>query len=194
MAEREGLSLSITTKSNQVVRDIELLQRISERSSLTVNMSITTLRTRLARLLEPRAPRPDLRMEAVRKLREAGIAAGVFAMPVIPGLTDSEKDLDALAQSARDAGAQWLGGRVLFLMPSSWKTFQVFLESKFPKLAVRYRDWHKGYGDMPKEYRAKLATLFAELRRKHGLGSRPALPLTKSWKSPQLTLEMGEAR
>ena len=104
MAEREGLSLSITTKSNQVVRDIELLQRISARSSLTVNLSITTLRTRLARLLEPRAPRPDLRLEAVRKLREAGIAAGVFAMPVLPGLTDREEDLDALARGARDAG------------------------------------------------------------------------------------------
>src|SRR5580658_7195632 len=54
MAEREGLNLSITTKSNQVLHDIDLLQRISERSALVVNLSITTLRTRLARLLEPR--------------------------------------------------------------------------------------------------------------------------------------------
>src|SRR6202046_3190914 len=76
MALREGLSLSITTKSDQVVRDIDLLRRIAERSSITVNLSITTLRMRLARLLEPRAPRPDLRLEAVRKLREAGISAG----------------------------------------------------------------------------------------------------------------------
>jgi DNA repair photolyase len=193
MAEREGLSLSITTKSNQVVRDIDLLQRISARSSLTVNLSITTLRTRLARLLEPRAPRPDLRMEAVRKLREAGIAAGVFAMPILPGLTDREEDMDALARGARDAGAQWFAGRVLFLMPSSWKAFQAFLKPKFPKLARQYHEWYKGYGDMPQEYRTKMAARFAELRRKYGLGSRPDLPLTKSWQSPQLPLawEMG---
>src|ERR1700690_1286063 len=63
MAEREGLSLSITTKSNQVMRDIDLLQRIAARSALTVNLSITTLKTRLARILEPRAPKPDLRLE-----------------------------------------------------------------------------------------------------------------------------------
>src|SRR5262249_50284160 len=94
IATREGLSVSITTKSDQVLRDVELLQRISERSALTVNITITTLRTRLARLLEPRAPRPDLRLAAVRKLREAGVAAGVFAMPIIPGLTDGENDLD----------------------------------------------------------------------------------------------------
>lgn len=188
MAEREGLSLSITTKSNQVVRDIDLLRRISERSALTVNMSITTVRTRLARLLEPRAPRPDLRLEAVKKLREAGIAAGVFAMPILPGLTDREDDLDNLAEQARNAGAQWLGGRVLFLMPSSWKSFLAFLEPRFPKLARQYRDWYKGYGDMPKEYRAKMAALFQEIRSKHGLSAIPPVPLTKSWQSPQIAL------
>ena len=58
IAEREGLSVSITTKSNQVVRDIDLLKRITERSSITIHMTVTTMRTRLARLLEPRAPRP----------------------------------------------------------------------------------------------------------------------------------------
>src|SRR6201981_913658 len=65
MAEREGLNLSITTKSNQVLHDIDLLKRISERSALVVNLSVTTVRSRLARMLEPRAPRPDLRLEAV---------------------------------------------------------------------------------------------------------------------------------
>src|SRR5271163_437334 len=123
IAEPEGLSVSITTKSDQVVRDLELLQRISSRSQLTINMSVTTMRTRLARLLEPRAPRPDLRLEAVRRLREAGISAGVLAMPILPGITDGEEDLEALARGARDAGAQWLAGRVLFLMPASLKQF-----------------------------------------------------------------------
>ena len=85
MAEREGLSLSITTKSNQVLRDIELLQRISATSTLTVNLSITTLRPRLARLLEPRAPRPDLRLEAVRKLRGPGLPPECWRCPYCRG-------------------------------------------------------------------------------------------------------------
>ena len=81
MAGLEGLSVSITTKSNQVLRDVDLLQRIAAHSTLQVNLTVTTHRARLARLLEPRAPRPDSRLAAVRELRDAGLAAGVFVMP-----------------------------------------------------------------------------------------------------------------
>jgi DNA repair photolyase len=195
MAQRDGLSLSITTKSDQVAKDIDVLKRISERSSLTVNVTITTVRARLARLLEPRAPRPDLRLAAVRKLRDGGISAGVFAMPILPGLTDREEDLDALMKAARDAGAQWFGANVLFLMPSSWKPFLEFLESHFPRLEKRYREWYRGYGYAPEDYRKQIAERVAKLRRKYGLGSRPAGSDTHSWRSPQMQLawEKGES-
>src|SRR5438270_10820572 len=90
LAKREGLSVSIITKSDQIVRDIDVLQRIGERSNLAIDITITTLRTRLARMLEPRAPRPDLRLAAVKQLSEAGLAVGVSASPLIPGITDRE--------------------------------------------------------------------------------------------------------
>ena len=188
MAEREGLSLSITTKSNQVVRDIDLLKRISAKSALSVNLSITTLKIRLARLLEPRAPRPDFRLEAVRRLREAGIAAGVLAMPVLPGLTDREEDLDALASAVSLAGAQWFAASVLFLMPSSLKQFLPFLEEKFPKLVKRYGEWYGRYGNAPEDYRKEIAGRVERLRRKYNLGSRPDRSGTRSWHTPQMQL------
>jgi DNA repair photolyase len=195
MAEREGLSVSITTKSNQVVRDLDVLQRLAARSSLTINITVTTLRTRLARLLEPRAPRPDLRLAAVRKLREAGIAAGVFASPILPGLTDGEKHLDALASAARDAGALWLAGGVLFLMPSALKEFLPFVEEKFPKLAQRYRDWYRRSGNAPESYKKEISARIAALRAKYGLGNRPETPNSREWRSPQLPLHgFSEAR
>ena len=194
MAEREGLSVSITTKSNQVVRDIDLLRRIAEKSSLSVNISITTLRPRLARLLEPRAPRPDLRMDAVRKLREAGIQAGVFAMPILPGLTDREEDLDVLARAARDAGALWFAGSVLFLMPSAQKVFLPFIEDKFPKLAGRYREWYMRSGYAPEAYRKEISARVEALRRKYGLGSRGYAPAALARSSPQLSLGLVAAR
>jgi len=190
IAEREGLSVSITTKSDQVLRDLDLLRRISERSSLMVNLSITTVRTRLARLLEPRAPRPDLRLKAVKMLREAGIAAGVLAMPVLPGLTDSETDLDALARGARDAGAQWFAARVLFLMPTPWKTLIAFIDDKFPKLSERYRDWYRNYGDAPEAYRKQISARVEALRQKYELGCRPHMPSDKTWQSPQIELPL----
>jgi DNA repair photolyase len=193
IAQREGLSVSITTKSNQVVRDIELLRRISARSSLTVNLTITTLRTHLARLLEPRAPRPDLRLAAVRRLREEGISAGVFAMPIVPWLTDREDDLDALACGAHDANAEWFAARVLYLMPDSWKTFLVFLEQKFPRLVKRYHEWYGRNVDAPETYRKEMASRIENLRQKYHLGSRPQTPAAQSWHSPQMQLGLDSA-
>jgi DNA repair photolyase len=188
MAEREGLSLSITTKSNQVLRDVDLLRRISAKSALSVNLSITTLKARLARMLEPRAPRPDLRLDTVRTLREAGISAGVLAMPILPGLTDAEEDLDALAKAVSEAGAQWFAANVLFLMSASLKQFLPFLEEKFPKLVRRYGAWYGRYGNAPEYYRKEIADRVERLRRKYHLGSRPDRSGAQPWHSPQLQL------
>jgi DNA repair photolyase len=190
IATRTGLSLSITTKSNQVLRDLDLLKEISERSTLYINMSVTTVRARLARLLEPRAPRPDLRFEAVRKLREAGIATGINVMPVLPGLTDDEENLDAVAHAARDAGALWLSARVLFLMPASQKQFLPFIERKFPKLARRYREWYGRAAYPPESYQRDVAARVVALREKYGIGPRPDIPMARAWESPQLPLAL----
>jgi DNA repair photolyase len=176
MAERDGMSISITTKSNQVVRDLDLLRKIAERSSIMVNFSISTLRTRLARMLEPRAPRPDLRMEALKKLCEAGIPAGVLAMPLIPGITDGAADLEALAKAASEAGAQWFASNVLFLMPTALKQFMPFVEEKFPRLAKQYREWYVRHGGAPDNDKREMQQRVRDLRTKYHLGSRPEAP------------------
>ena len=80
-AECAGRSLSITTKSDLVTRDLDLLREVGRKNELHVNMTVTTTDAALARRLEPRAPRPDLRLEAVRLLTAGGIRAGVFAKP-----------------------------------------------------------------------------------------------------------------
>ena len=191
MAKLEGLSLSITTKSDQVLRDLDLLKRINERSILSVNLSITTPRPGLARLLEPRAPRPDLRIGAVRALRQNGIAAGILVMPVLPGLTDRPADLENLASAARDAGACWFAANVLFLMPASRKQFFPFLAEKFPRLARRYEEWYARSGYAPESYRSEIAERFAALRRKYGLETRPEPPQRQAQKAAeQLTLAL----
>jgi DNA repair photolyase len=193
MATRSGLSISITTKSDQVVRDLDLLKRIAQLSRVVVNLSITTMRSRLARMLEPRAPRPDLRLNAVRELREAGIAAGVFAMPVLPGITDSVADLDALARAARDAGAQWFAANVLFLMPSARKQFLPFLGAKFPRLARQYRNWYSRTGYAPEEYRREISARIRSLREKYGLAGVPLEVARPQGREPQLSLSFGIA-
>ncbi|HLW97375.1 MAG TPA: radical SAM protein [Candidatus Acidoferrales bacterium] len=192
MAEREGLNLSITTKSDQVVREIDLLKRIAERSSLTINVTIVTVGTRLARMLEPRAPRPDLRLKALRQLRDAGLAAGVFMMPVLPGLTDSEPHFEAMARAASEARAQWFLSSPLWLMPSAAKHFLPFIEKKFPRLAKQYGEWYKREAYPPETYRQEISQRAAAMRKKYGLGARPVQSVCEL-PSPQLSLSLGAA-
>jgi len=173
LAKREGLSVSIITKSDQIVRDTDVLQRIAARSNLAIQITVTTLRTRLARLLEPRAPRPDLRLAAIKQLREAGLEVGVSASPLIPGITDREGDLEAVAGAAREAGAEWFFSGVLFLMPSSSRQFLPFIRAKFPRLAKQYEQWYSKNGYAPEEYRKKAAERVAKIRQKYGFRSQP---------------------
>jgi DNA repair photolyase len=190
LARREGLSVSITTKSDQILRDVELLRTIAARSTLYINITITTLRPRLARLLEPRAPRPDLRLAAVKALREAGLATGIFISPILPGITDSQENLEAVAQGAREAGALWLAGGVVFLMPASQKIFFPFLDAQFPKLARRYREWFTRNGYAPEAYRKQMSERMARLRVHYALGSRPWEEQQREWHAPQLLLAL----
>ena len=171
LAKREGLSVSIITKSNQVVRDIDVLKEIAAKSALSVNITVTTLRPRLARLLEPRAPRPDLRLAAVKQLREAGLCVGVSASPLLPGINDGV--LEAVAAASKEAGAQWFYSGVLFLMPASAKQFLPFMREKFPKLAKQYEQWYAKDGYAPEEYRQKVTERVRRLREKYGFASRP---------------------
>ena len=121
------------------------------------------------------------------------IAVGVNVMPILPGLTDREADLDRLFQAAREAGAQWIAANVVFLMPTSWRSMLTFLDQRFPKLARQYREWFSGYGDAPEAYREQISQRVAELRRKYGLRSRPQnLETARSWHSPQLQLDLGD--
>jgi DNA repair photolyase len=193
LAKREGLSVSVITKSNQIVRDIDVLKRIAARSELSLNITVTTLRTRLARLLEPRAPRPDLRLAAVKQLHQAGLRVGVSASPLIPGITDRDGELEAVAAAAKDAGAQWFFSGVLFLMPSSAKQFLPLVREKFPKLAKQYEQWYAKNGYAPEEYRKKIAERVARIRLKHGFHGRPFEELQGKVQSPQLSLGLNTA-
>ena len=172
LAEHSGLTIGIVTKSDLVVRDIDLLQRIAECSSLFVNLTITTADTNLARILEPRAPRPDLRLQAIRRLTDAGVPAGVICAPVVPGITDPPSSLDALAKAAREAGAQYIFANALFLKPCSASVFLPFLEKEFPHLVESYRARYTDKAFLSNGYRKRLQALMAKLRRKHGYPSR----------------------
>lgn len=164
-----GRHIGLITKSDLVVRDIDLLREIARANVLCVHLTITTLNDGLARLLEPRAPRPGLRLDAVRKLAEAGLVVGVNPNPIMPGITDHERTLDRLAHASRDAGAVTFGGGPLFLMPSAQKVFFPFLEREFPDLLPRYRELYARSAYLGHDYKDVLAARVRKIRDRYGL-------------------------
>ncbi|HZQ18530.1 MAG TPA: radical SAM protein [Terriglobales bacterium] len=166
-AGHSGFEIGIVSKSAMIVRDIDVLQEISRRNHLTVNFTVTTTETELARILEPRAPRPDLRLEALRQLREAGIRAGVICAPVLPGITDSPKQLESVVRAAAEARANYIYANPLFLKPCSAAIFLPFLKEHFPKLVPDYEQRFKDRAFLPRTYRKRISDLFAQLRKKY---------------------------
>ncbi len=168
LAEYEDLEIGIVTKSDLVLRDLDLLRRIASRSELYVNLTVTTVDARLARILEPRAPRPDLRLEAVRELNRNGVPAGVICAPVIPGITDGPQELEAVVRATRAAGGQYIFANPLFLKPCSASVFLPFLETEFPHLVASYRQRYSERAFLSSGYRKRVSQLMMRLRVKHG--------------------------
>ncbi len=187
-ARERGRRVGVTTKSGTVLRDIGLLREIARSNVFGVHITITTLDERLARLLEPRAPRPALRLDAIRRLAAAGIETGVFAKPVMPWITDGEAELDALAKSVRQAGGRWFGGGPVFLTSSAQKIFLPFLEDHFPRLAGRYRRMFGLSAYVGQEYKEMLAERFQRIRERHGLAPGPVDYRPELWVAEQPAL------
>jgi DNA repair photolyase len=150
-----------------------------------VNVTITTLDTSLARILEPRAPRPELRLRAVQAIAEAGIPVGVFPNPIMPLITDQAERLDRLAKAARDRGATYFGGGVLFLMPCSRKVFFPFVEKHFPHLLRRYQEKYEREAYLKGPYREIIRERIAAIRDRYGLAAGPPRREVASWPDSQ---------
>lgn len=162
-----GLNLSITTKSALIVRDLDLLEAINRRSRLSVNFSLITLNRRLQRILEPRAPRPGLRLVAIQKLTAAQIRCNVLMMPMIPGITDAHSAIESVIRAARLAGASAVWWRPLFLKPAAARRFLPFIKLNFPSEQNRFEEWYSRSAYPPRSYDDSLRPLFDSLRRKY---------------------------
>ena len=163
-----GLRLGITTKSDLVARDIDLLKEISHRHYCSISVTVTTADANLARAIEPLAPRPDLRIAAVEKLSRAGVRANVFCAPILPLLNDSEANLDAVASRAAAAGARAFGGNVVFLKDCSRDVFLSFLKEEYPLLVRRYRERFERSAFLGGDYPERIRERVAKIRRRYG--------------------------
>jgi DNA repair photolyase len=173
VAGHRGARLGVTTKGALVLRDLDLLRRISERSELSVHVSLISPRADLLRRLEPWAPAPEVRLEMMRRLTAAGIETWMGLAPVLPGLTDGEADLDRLLGQVRQAGVRHLFSNVLFLRSPTREKYLRWLESEFPRYLEAYRKAYEGRVYLGGEHRRRIQERLLRLLEKHGF-EKPA--------------------
>lgn len=169
LAEHEGLSAWIITKSPLVTRDIDLLRRISRHNRISVHISLISIDRELARRLEPRAPTPEARLRALARLRENGIEAGINVMPVLPGITDRPDQLEPLVKAVAEAGATYLNACALRLRSAARQRYLPFVEKEFPHLAPRYRATYANSHHAGERYRQGLHDYFEKVCARYGV-------------------------
>ena len=143
--ERYGFGVVINTKSDLVLRDIGLLQKISVKSPVLVNLTITTANDTLCRKIEPKVIPSSTRFAALRTLSQAGIMTGVLLMPVLPFLNDSEENILEIVRRAKAAGVScvYAGeayGFGVTLRQNQRDYFYQQLDCLFPGMKQKYRE------------------------------------------------------
>lgn len=193
--------VSIVTKNHLVTRDIDILARMAEHGTAMVTLSITTLRSDLRRVMEPRTSIPARRLAAVQALADAGIPVGVNVAPLIPGLNDHE--MPEILGAAREAGASCAGMMLLRLPFAVRDLFAEWLAQHFPdrrgKVLGRLREMHggrlydarfgrRGRGRGP--FAEHLGNLFRVSCRKLGLKRRSYDLATDAFRRPERAGQM----
>ncbi len=152
---------SILTKSTLVLRDLALLVHAASRTHVRCNLSIGTLNEEVWRATEPKTPHPRRRLDAVRRLNEAGIPTGVLVAPIIPGWSDDPAELEELTEACLDAGAVSVSPVALHLRPGTKEHFLGFLAGAKP--------------DLEKDLRRRYAKSYLPAAERH----RVAAPVTR---------------
>ena len=162
--------IAIATKSSLLTRDIDVLSDIKEHSPVLCKVTVTTTDAALAARVEPNAPSPARRMEAVARLAEAGLFAGVLLMPVLPFLEDNVENVRAVAEAAAEAGARFVYPAFgMTLRDQQREYYYQALEKGFPGLAERYRRQYGPRYECPSPWAKALWAALEERCRALGL-------------------------
>ncbi|UNX54809.1 Rv2578c family radical SAM protein [Georgenia sp. TF02-10] len=180
-----GTPFSILTKGPLLKRDLPLLVEAARSVPVSVAVSLALVDPELQQQVEPGTPTPKARLDLVRAVTDAGLECTVLAMPILPWLTDSESQLDALHAALAEAGAADVTTGPLHLRPGAREWFLAWLGREHPDLVPRYRRLYGSGSYVTKEYRQWLGERAARARRAHGFDRRrPARRLRPATAEP----------
>ena len=178
----------ILTKSKLIIRDMDILNGIEEVAILPddlvdkldngviISFSFSTIDEKLVKIIEPGAPSSIERLETMKKYSDAGFKTGIINMPVLPFLSDSKKDIEAMVKTAKKYGAHYVLFAGLTLYgdgPDDCKTLYFnFLKENYPNLLPQYEKLFNGSIATSKRYQKELAIKFSEISNRYGIKNR----------------------
>ena len=173
--ERYGFGVTLQTKSTRVLRDLELLRAINEKTKAVVQMTLTTCDEALCRIVEPRVETTAERAEALRVLRDAGIPTVVWLTPILPFLNDTEENLRALMAICAEAGVKGVihFGLGLTLREGDREYFFAALDRHFPGLKAKYIERYGLSYELPSPNDRALRRIVHEACLRHGMLEGP---------------------
>ena len=175
LAYRYGFGFTLITKSARVLRDLDLLKAINGKTKCVVQMTLTTADEELCRKLEPNVSTTAERVEALRRLHEAGIPTVVWLCPILPFLNDTEENITAILNGCAEAGVKGVidFGMGLTLRDGDREYYYAALDRHFPGMKERYISRYGNAYELPSPHAKELTEVFQRLCKEYGMLSRP---------------------
>jgi DNA repair photolyase len=150
---------SVLTKSPLLTRDIDLMLQIAERTRFTAYLSVPTIDERAWRESEPRTPSPYARLDALRRLADAGLDVGIVIAPLMPGINDSPEQIEEIVHAAQDVGAESIDALPLHLRGATKQVFLEWLKTTRPELVGRYEELYGNGSELRRDEHHRLTQL-----------------------------------
>jgi DNA repair photolyase len=175
---RHSFPVQVLTKSDLVLRDLELYQEAGRRSWACVFFTITTFDERIASRFEPGASPPERRLEAMRAVADAGLTTGVAMMPLLPGISDDDGNMEDVVRRVKDAGGQFVLAAGLTLKEGAQRArYMGFLEQHYPEVVSLYHQLYGGGYETRGDYAPLLLRRAREICTRHGIADRMSRPV-----------------
>jgi len=172
---RYGFGAAVQTKSDRILRDIDLLEEINRRAKCVVQITLTTWDDRLCRILEPNVCNTQRRVEVLEEMRKRGIPTVVWLTPILPFINDTKENIAAILEACAQTGVK---GIICFdmgltLREGDREYFYAALDRHFPGLKERYVRTYRNAYEVPSLNREELMNLFQSFCRDHGIMYKP---------------------
>ncbi len=174
----------ISTKSDLILRDYDLIDELSKITYINVAATITTMDENIRKLIEPGGVKSHKRFDMLKAFKKTNASVGLHIMPIIPFLTDNFQNIDLLLSRASECNVHYILPGVLYLRGQTRKVFLDFIKIKFPDLHEKILALYKR-GKADKEYKDKFYKMFNELKDNYSLSSSYSKPMKEKLKQPE---------